>query len=200
MGSIGNWNWALAIASARFNAIMVKSVFSKWQAHSFDYPPIHEIMYCATNLAFSSELYLKASCVACGNGFPARTHKLGDIFRNTPKEDRAVILNIYDDIFHHKYSKLRFGEIWIKLNDDDAPDGSNGDRRPASLEEVLAHYSSSYEDWRYIFSLGEKNNGSNVRCLHYSRLMALCEAIDLHMQRRFPEIIKEREIRFLVED
>jgi len=200
MESVGTWNWALAVASARFNAIMVKSVFSKWARQNFDHPPMHEIMYCSVNLAFSSELYLKASCVACGSGFPPQTHKLDKIFQNIPREDRKAILKIYDSIFHEKYSDLLFGEIWIKLNDEDVPDGSNGDKRPTSLDEVLAHYSGSYEDWRYIFTLGEKNKGFNLRCLHYSRLMGLCEAIDLHMQHRFPETVKRDAVKILEDD
>lgn len=200
MESIGTWNWALALASARFDAIMVKSIFLKWSDQNLNYPPLHEVIYCSVNLAFSSEVYLKACCVACGGNFPPQTHKLDKIFGNIPRRDRQSILKIYDKIFEEKFSDLRFGEIWIKLSDEDAPDGSNGDKRPTSIMDVLAHYSSSYEDWRYIFTLGESYKGSNLRCLHYSRLMALCESVDLHMQHKFPETIKKDAVRILNED
>jgi len=195
MGSIGKWNWALAVSAARYNAVIVQNIFSNWPDERSKIPPVHEIVFCASNLAFATELYLKSACVACSGKPPPKVHDLHTIFTNIPSSDRNCIIDIYDRNFERKYKKLNLGEIWFKLNDDELP----GDKRPTTLKEVLAHYSSSYEDWRYIFAMHKKSNPSNLRCLHYSRLMCLCEATDQHLQNRFPEIIKRSEIKILDE-
>lgn len=192
MGSIGEWNWAIAVASARYNAIIVENIFSKWQIDQ-THPPVHEIIFCATNLAFATELFLKAACVSCSGIAPPGGHNLRKIFMNIPKHDRKEIISSYDEIFALKYCHLSNGEIWFKLNDGDLPN----DKRPTSLMEVLGHYSASYEDWRYIFAIRNDANPSNLRGLHYSRLMCLCEAIDQHLQNRFPEIVRRNEINIL---
>lgn len=192
MGSIGEWNWAIAVASARYNALIVKNIFSKWSSDQ-PLPPVHEIIFCATNLTFATELYLKAACVACSGKVPPGGHKLLTIFMNIPNGDRARIISGYDDIFASKYGHLGKGEIWIKLNDGDLPT----EKRPSSLLDVLGHYSTSYEDWRYIFAIRNDANPSNLRGLHYSRLMCLCEAIDQHLQNRFPDIVRRSEINIL---
>lgn len=193
MGSIGEWNWAIAASCARYTALEVQNVFSNWSTPQKIHPPLHEIIFCASNLAFACELYLKSCCVACTN-HPAPTgHKLKPIFENVPKPDRKEILEIYERIFDLKYKNLENGEIWLKLSDAPPPK----EKRPATLIEVLEHYSSSYQDWRYIFALSKKTSPSNLRCLHYSRLMCLCEAIDRFLQNRFPEIIRKSEITIL---
>lgn len=89
MGSIGEWNWAIAVASARYNASIVEGIFSKWPNEDPEsQPPVHEIIFCATNLAFATELYLKAACVACSGNLPPGGHRLLTIFNNIPKADR----------------------------------------------------------------------------------------------------------------
>ncbi|KEJ88893.1 hypothetical protein [Sulfitobacter donghicola] len=191
MDAIGEWNWALAITTARYNSLVVKDIFAGWSSVGVDpHPPIHEIIFCATNLAFATELYLKAACVACGERSPPKKHELLTIFNNIPKTDREEILSLYESTFEPKYSGLRSGEIWLRLGDNNLP----SDNRPASLLDVLGHYSASYEDWRYIFAMGKKANPSNLRALHYSRLIGLCEAIDHFMQIRFPKIVRKNEI------
>ncbi|GAW36842.1 hypothetical protein RA2_03917 [Roseovarius sp. A-2] len=192
MGSIGDWNWAIAVASARYNALIVEDIFSKWP-NDQPHPPVHEIIFCATNLAFATELFLKAACVACSGKVPPGGHKLRTIFMNIPKHDRQKIIAKYDKIFASKYCDLRNGEIWFRLNDSDLP----AEKRPTSLLEVLDHYSTSYEDWRYIFAIRNDANPSNLRGLHYSRLMCLCEATDQHLQNRFPEIVRRNEVTIL---
>ena len=152
-------------------------------------------MFCATNLAFATELCLKAACIACSGNLPPGGHKLLTIFENIPKADRGNILSVYEDMFAPKYSALRNGEIWFKLDDSGLPN----DKRPTSLIEVLGHYSTSYEDWRYIFAIRKKANPSNLRALHYSRLIGLCEAVDHFLQNRFPDIVRKNEITILQE-
>ncbi len=193
MGSIGEWNWAIAVASARFNAKTVENIFSKWPNDQPVPPPPHEIIFCATNLAFATELYLKAACVACSGNLPPGGHRLLRIFKNIPKGDRKMILSRYEDLFATKYGQLGNGEVWLKLNDGELPT----DKRPTSLLEVLDHYSTSYEDWRYIFAISKSANTSNLRGLHYSRLMCLCDATDKFLQSRFPEVVRENEITIL---
>lgn len=194
MGSIGEWNWAIAVASARYNASIVEGIFSKWPNEDPEsQPPVHEIIFCATNLAFATELYLKAACVACSGNLPPGGHRLLTIFNNIPKADRKKIVSKYDDMFAQKYGRLGNGEIWFKLNDGDLPN----DKRPTSLLEVLDHYSTSYEDWRYLFAIHKKANPSNLRGLHYSRLMCLCEAVDHFLRDRFPGIVRKNEITIL---
>ena len=87
MGSIGEWNWAIAVASARYNAKIIEGVFSKWPNNQPANIPIHEIIFCATNLAFATELYLKAAFVACSGKRPPSGHRLLTIFNNIPKVD-----------------------------------------------------------------------------------------------------------------
>lgn len=193
MGSIGEWNWAIAVASARYNATIVESVFSKWPNGQPANLPIHEIIFCATNLAFATELYLKAACIACSGKSPPGGHKLLTIFRNIPKVDREKIQLGYKDLFASKYGQLGNGEVWLKLSDDDLPT----DKRPTNLMEVLEHYSTSYEDWRYIFAIHKNASTSNLRGLHYSRLMCLCESIDNYLQNRFPDVVSKNEISIL---
>ena len=194
MGSIGEWNWAIATASARYNALMVKDIFSKWSHGGPEtHPPVHEIIFCATNLAFATELYLKAAYVACRGRPPPKVHNLGKIFENISESDRATILSIYESKFALDFGNLRNGEIWFKLDDGDPPE----DKRPTSLLEVLNHYSMCYEDWRYIFAINKKGNSSNLRCLHYSRLMCLCVAVDNFLQERFPNTVRKNEITIL---
>lgn len=193
MGSIGEWNWAIAVASARYNATIVQSVFSKWPADQRASLPIHEIIFCATNLVFATELYLKATCIACSGKPPPGGHRLLTIFNNIPKADRGEITSGYDDLFASKYGQLGNGEVWLRLSDDDLPT----DKRPTNLMEVLNHYSTSYEDWRYIFAIHKNASSSNLRGLHYSRLMCLCEAIDKYLQSRFPEVVRQNEISIL---
>jgi len=147
-------------------------------------------MFCATNLAFATELYLKSACIACSGNPPPFGHKLLTIFENIPKADREKILSAYEEMFTPKYSALRNGEIWFRLDDGDLPN----DKRPTSLVEVLGHYSTSYEDWRYIFAISNRANPSNLRALHYSRLMGLCEAVDYFLQFKFPDIVRKNEI------
>jgi|GEM_PF-2542608 hypothetical protein len=193
MGSIGEWNWAIAVSSARYNAVTVQRIFSEWPTECGEIPPVHEIIFCASNLAFATELYLKSACVACGDKLPPFGHKLDTIFNNIPRSDRDSIIDIYNENFKVKYEKLDRGEILLRLSDEDLPN----DKRPTNLMEVLAHYSGSYEDWRYIFAISKKSNPSNLRCFHYSRLMCLCEATDKHLQNRFPEIVRSKEITIL---
>ena len=193
MSSIGEWNWAIAVSSARYNAVVVENIFSKWLDGQPENPPVHEIIFCATNLAFATELYLKAACIACSGNVPPGGHRLLKVFKNIPKVDREKIVSRYDDMFTSKYAHLRNGEIWIRLDDGELP----ADKRPTSLVEVLDHYSTSYEDWRYLFAIHKNANPSNLRGLHYSRLMCLCEAIDQHLQNRFPDIVRKNEITIL---
>lgn len=191
MGSIDEWNWAIAVASARYNATIVESIFSKWPN---DQPaPLHEIIFCATNLAFATELYLKAACIACSGKSPPGGHRLLKIFNNIPKVDRKKIVSGYDELFASKYGQLGNGEVWLKLSDEDLPT----DKRPTNLIEVLDHYSTNYEDWRYIFAIHKSANTSNLRGLHYSRLMCLCEATDNYLQSMFPSVVRKNEISIL---
>jgi hypothetical protein len=187
---MGEWNWAIAVVSARYNAKIVESVFSKWPRNQPVTPPLHEIIFCATNLAFATELYLKAACVACSGTPPPNGHNLLKIFKNLPKLDRDKILQTYEGLNLSKYGQLENGEVWLRLNDGDLPN----ETRPTNLMEVLDHYSTSYEDWRYIFALHKKASTSNLRALHYSRLMCLCEAIDSFLQSRFPDIVRKDDI------
>lgn len=193
MGSIGEWNWAIAVSCARYNAVMVENIFSKWPEGQPEKLPVHEIVFCASNLAFATELYLKAACVACGGNAPPGGHKLRNVFNNIPRVDRDKIVAIHDQLFASKYDQLSNGEIWLKLNDGALPT----DKRPTSLTEVIDHYSTSYEDWRYIFAIHKNAHPSNLRGLHYSRLMCLCEAIDQYLQCKFPEVIRKTEISIL---
>ena len=190
---MGKWNWAIAVASARYNAVIVESIFSKWPNDQPENLPLHEVIFCATNLAFATELYLKAACIACSGNLPPGGHKLLTIFNNIPKVDREKIVSGYEGLFDSKYRRLGNGEVWLKLNDGDLPT----DKRPTSLFEVLDHYSTSYEDWRYVFSIRKNASPSNLRGLHYSRLMCLCEAIDNYLQSRFPDIVRKDEISIL---
>ncbi len=195
MGSIGEWNWAIAVASARYNASIVENIFSKWPSNQ-NQPenlPLHEVIFCATNLAFATELYLKAACIACSGNPPPGGHKLLKIFDNIPKDARKQILSRHEELFATKYGHLGNGEVWLKLNDGDLP----SDKSPISIQEVLGHYSTSYEDWRYIFAIRKNANSSNLRGLHYSRLMCLCEAIDTFLQIRFPDVVRKSEITIL---
>ncbi len=193
MKSIGEWNWAVAVDSARYNAQFVRSIFSKWPNNQAERIPLHEIIFCATNLAFATELYLKAACIACSGRRPPGGHRLLTIFENIPKADREKILSGYEELFASKYRQLTNGEVWLKLSDDDLPT----EKRPTTVTEVLGHYSTSYEDWRYIFAIHKKANPSDLRGLHYSRLMCLCEVIDNYLQSRFPEIVRKGAIRIL---
>jgi hypothetical protein len=194
MESVGEWNWAIAVSSARYNAVTVQRVFSKWSTEHSEIPPVHEIIFCASNLAFATELYLKSACISCGGSPPPGGHKLHTIFNNIPRLDRDSIIEIYNENFKAKYEQLHRGEIWFKLDDGDLPK----DKQPKNLMEVLDHYSCSYEDWRYVFAINKKkSNPSNLRCLHYSRLMCLCEATDQHLQNRFPETVRRLEITIL---
>lgn len=188
-----SWNWAIAVATARYNATVVESVFLKWPSNNPENPPIHEIIFCATNLAFATELYLKAACYACSASKPPGGHKLLTVFNSIPKIDREKISVRYEKLLASKYGQLANGEIWLRLNDDDLPT----DKRPTNLTEVLGHYSTSYEDWRYIFAIHKNANPSNLRGLHYSRLMCLCEAIDKYLQSKFPDVIGENRINIL---
>lgn len=193
MGSIGEWNWAIAVASARYNAKVIESVFSKWPSNQPVNLPLHEVIFCATNLTFATELYLKAACIACSERPPPGGHRLLTIFNNIPKVDREKIYSRYEELFASKYGQLDNGEVWLKLSDDDLPT----DKRPTNLTEVLDHYSTSYEDWRYIFAIHKNADTSNLRGLHYSRLMCLCDAIDNHLQSRFPDVVRKNEISIL---
>ena len=193
MGSIGEWNWAIAVASARYNTRIIESIFLEWPRNQPNSLPLHEVIFCAANLAFATELYLKAACVACSGNPPPRSHRLLTIFQNLPKTDRYQICSRYDELYSSKFGQLANGEIWLRLSDDILP----SDKRPTSLTEVLGHYSSSYEDWRYVFAIHKSANPSNLRCLHYSRLMCLCVAIDKHLQRKFPAFVRDNEISIL---
>jgi hypothetical protein len=191
MEAIKEWNWPIAVATARYNASIVREIFSKWPTQGENrQPPIHEIIFCATNLAFATELYLKTACVAFGRMTPPSKHKLRIIYDNIPKFEREQILIEYKKLFIQKYNELDNGEIWLRLNDGPLPN----DKRPVSLLETLNHYSTSYEDWRYIFALNKNAEQSNLRGLHYSRLMCLCEAIDVYLQSKFPNILRKNEI------
>ncbi len=195
MGSIGQWNWAVAVATARFTVHNVRRIYRKWPAEQNFIAPIHEVIFCASNLAFSSELYLKSLLVALTDQNPPNSHKLSTLLQNIPRTEREKLCKNTDYIFEKKYKNLRNGEIWIKVSDGPMPT----DKRPSNLWEVLDHYSSDYTRWRYMFSYNESQQPSDLHCLHYSRLISLCEATDGFLQERFPEIIGKNEIRFLSE-
>ena len=190
---IGHWNWLIAVSSARFNANMVKTVFMNWQSRPMESIAIHELIFCASNLALATELYLKATLVSNTGQAPKNTHNLGELYDSPPASLEMEIDSRYKPIFEERYANLTKGEVWIRLDEGPLPT----DKRPTTLNEVLHHYSSDYVDWRYIFALNSKKQPSNLRGLHYSRLMCLCEAIDGYLQATFPQFIKATGIQIL---
>ncbi|MCR9157385.1 MAG: hypothetical protein NXH80_09065 [Rhodobacteraceae bacterium] len=131
--------------------------------------------------------------MALTNQNPPNSHKLSTLLQNIPRAEREKLCKNTDYIFEKKYKNLSNGEVWIKVSDGPMPT----DKRPSNLWEVLDHYSSDYTRWRYMFSYNESQQPSDLHCLHYSRLVSLCEATDGFLQERFPEIIGKHEIRFL---
>ena len=193
MGSIGEWNWAVAVATARIYTHNVRRIQKSWPKSKGFTPPLHEVIFCATNLSFASELLLKATIVALTSRTPSKSHKLSDLIRNIPKNDREKLLLSAGEIFNEKYKKLSTGEVWIKVSDGPMP----SDKRPSSLKEVLEHYSTDYTRWRYVFSYSEGKGVPDLYCLHFSRLISLCEALDHFLQNRFPSTIGKNGIKIL---
>ncbi len=184
-------NWPLAFLMARYNASQVEKIFSKWPVDQAEDIPIHEIVFCSTNLAFATELYLKAAHIAFTGKRPGG-HMLWNLFKDLPKFRREKILSNYDLNFENNFKELSNGELWLRFGEGDLPKS----KRPSSLTEVLDHFSIGYTEWRYIFSERENKASPSLYGLHYSRLMCLCHTIDDYLRAEFPTVFPtENEIR-----
>ena len=139
----------------------------------------------ATNLIFSSELYLKAIHTLWNHPIP-HSHNLIEVFASLPKSDREKLITEFDNRCETMGSQ--FSNYILVSSDKKTLTESDVERffdgteiknsGTSLLEKVLSDTGDSYKWWRYNFEGPGASYPERVVVFHTDYLLILCELVD----------------------
>ena len=159
---------------------MVEDVPSKMS------PEMGNLVACATNLAFSIELYLKALLIHSGLPVP-EIHDLHELYDKLPPEVKTLIEDTYI-ISYRKEWLGRRASITLAKGPARVPRWNDNSQRSTHLPDILSRSKNLFESWRYIFeSRKSVEKDHEMHEFEYGLLRTAAEAMRVEMKLRIDD-------------
>lgn len=141
-------------------------------------PPsgLGELICCATNLAFSLELYLKALHAQLGEAYP-QEHDLSKLYVTLPEKIRQSIERDYDEYVKSVPAGVH-ASITVAKGPKAPPMWTSYSNESKDLVSVLHRSRDIFRSWRYLFEVRIQGEGSyETHQFEYLLLHLACKAL-----------------------
>ncbi len=156
--------------------LFINGIYQRFPDGSSRKPPagLGELVCCATNLAFSLELYLKALHAQVGETYP-QEHDLSKLYTTLPVKIRQSIERHYFEYFKSAPAGVH-ASITVAKGPKTPPAWTSYSKESKDLASVLFRSRDIFRSWRYLFEV--KIQGSyETHQFEYLLLHLACKAL-----------------------
>jgi hypothetical protein len=148
-------------------------------------PPsgLGELVCCATNLAFSLELYLKALLLQLGEAYPHQ-HDLSKLYAMLPTKVKQSIERNYNEYLKSVPAGVH-ASITVAKGPKAPPKWPDYSEESKDLASVLYRSRDIFRSWRYLFEVRLEGEGSyEIHEFEYLLLRLACKALRTQVRSR----------------
>jgi hypothetical protein len=162
----------------KMGELFIDRIYQQFPEESSREPPsgLGELVCCATNLAFSLELYLKALHARLGEAY-LQEHDLSKLYTTLPAEVRKSIERSYEGYVKSVPAGVH-ASITVAKGPRAPPKWTSYSNESKDLPSVLRRSRDIFRSWRYLFEVRLQGEGSyETHQFEYLLLHLACKAL-----------------------